>query len=170
MNEEITVKVTYGGFTETFIGHPDEVWAGLNRFLAQHFPGIALLSKVTLTVDVKELLEKLQDVIRLTRKGDVYLAVDRKFLTDREIVMLFLIGSYLTHKLGYREEDQVSLGEICLVVGKPRKLVSTRLSELCSRRWVTKVKGKRFSATVNGIQQFLNTILPKIQKRIPRTV
>lgn len=165
MVEEITVRVTYKDISEEIRGQPDVVWTGVNRFFANNFPTMALLSKIILTVDTEELIERLHNIIKITPDGEVYLTTDRKLLTDKEAIMIYLVGTFLTQRLGYSERGTLTIGDLCSMTGKPRKLVSTRLSELCARRWAMKDERKNFTATINGVKQFVDKVIPKIERR-----
>lgn len=164
---EVTVKVTYKDVSETFTGPADTVWVSVNRFFAKHLPDMVTLSKITLTVDVKELIDDLHDLVKIEHDGSLYLTVSKRgAIRDREAVMLLLIGAYTAQKIGRRERGSLSLDELSMMTGKPRKLVSTRLSELCAARLAEKDKERNFVATVFGLRQFIDEALPRIRRRL----
>lgn len=167
MNEkdEVTVLIKFGELEQTFRGKPDEVWLLINRFFAKTFPAIKTLRKIMLTIDLEKIIEDLEGVIEISKDGP-HILLPRNKLTDKELLMLSLLGMHIAYKLGILERNFLSRDELRQKLGKSSKIVSTRLSELCKDGLVNKTENDEYKITDFGIRFFQKQILPKIRAKV----
>jgi len=161
----ISVHIKYGEHEHTFEGPLDEVWKAVNKFFSDLIPIFRLLRQAIITVDLADLIEELKDLISIS-DGDVILRADRRKLSDRDAIMLYLLGAYVGYRLGSLPKETMSSGELRSKVGKKAKIISTRLSELRREGWVEKTEGGEYKVTTLGILRFRERRLPKLLSRI----
>ncbi|NIP66597.1 hypothetical protein GWN63_00635, partial [Candidatus Bathyarchaeota archaeon] len=61
--EGIEIYLKYGGFEEDFRGPVDQVLRALMSSLQKIHPGLELLSQVQLTVDLQDLIKKMEGIV-----------------------------------------------------------------------------------------------------------
>jgi len=163
-DNEIKVHIKFRGMEQTYTGNPEGVWLLINRFFAKIFPSIKILGKIRLTVDFEKLIDDLKGIIEISENGP-YVVLQRKRLTDKELLMLNLLGMYIGFRLGILKRDYFTKEELREKLGKSSKIISTRLGELC-RDGLAAKNEERYKITNFGIKFFQKEILPKIKAKI----
>ena len=163
--DEVIVHVKFGELEQTFRGKPEEVWILINRFFAKTFPAIKILKDIVLTVDLERIIEDLKGIIEISKEGP-HILISKSKLTDREFLMLNLLGMHIAYKLGISERDYLSKEELREGLGKSAKILSTRLGELCREKLVAKTENDGYRITDFGVRFFQRYVLPKIRAKI----
>ena len=163
--DEVTVHIKFGELEQTFRGKPEEVWILINRFFAKTFPAIKILKDIVLTVDLERIIEDLKGIIEISKEGP-HILISKSKLTDREFLMLNLLGMHIAYKLGISVRDYLSKEELREGLGKSTKIVSTRLGELCREKLVAKTENDGYRITDFGVRFFQRHVLPKIRAKI----
>ena len=162
--EEVTVVVKYGGVEQTFTGKADDVWVGVNKFFSEMIPAFDIARKVTLTVDLAELIEEAKGVIAIAPEGPEVL-VPKEKLTDSEALQFYLLGAFIAFRLGKRASDVMSKDELQAKLGKTPKITSTRLSELVKEGSVVKTDEGGYRLATVAVKR-LQGELKAIQREI----
>jgi|YelNatPaOPRAMG01_1025707.scaffolds.fasta_scaffold118521_1 hypothetical protein len=166
MGEEDWVEVTvrYKGLEKTVRGDPNAVVSELMAFFASLMPGLEVLSKISLSVDVEALLRDCEGVIALTPEGLVVTApVD--FLPDRELILFHLAIARLANALGKAEGPELTSSELASRIKRSPGTIAGRVSELCSEGLAERVGKGEYRATTYGLDHFRRAILPKVKQR-----
>ena len=161
---KVEVYIKFKGIEQVFAGKPEEVWRLVNRFFAKVFPSLKLLEKIRLTVDLEKLIDDSKGIIEISEDGS-HVMIPRKKLTDKEFLILNLLGMYIGFKLGISERDYLTREELREKLGKSSKIISTRLSELCRDGLAAKDEEK-YRITNFGVKILQKEILPKIRAKI----
>lgn len=98
----VTVHVKYDGIEQTFAGNVNDVWVGVNKFFSDTIPAFDVARKVTLTVDLSQLVEDCKGVIAITPEGPELL-IPKEKLTDSETLQFYLLAAYVALRLGKGE-------------------------------------------------------------------
>lgn len=146
----VTVHVKYSGVEQIFKGSVNDVWVGVNKFFAEMIPAFDLARKVTLTVDLPQLIEEAKDVVAIAPEGPELL-VPKDKLTDSETLQLYLLAAYIAHRLGKRTTDTVTKEELQIKLGKNMKITTTRLGELVKDGNVVRAEDGSFKISTIGI-------------------
>jgi len=162
--EKVTVQIKYKDVEETFSAPLEETWLLLNKFFNEFLPSFEMASKLWLSVDVQKLVKDCEGLIAFSKEGP-NLLVPKSRLTDNETLSLWLLASYLGHKLGILEKDVLSKDELQAKLGKTGKITSTRLGELVKNDVVTKTADEKFRITTFGVVQMQKETLPKIKAK-----
>lgn len=162
--EKITVKVNYKETEQTFQGTVEETWVILNKFFSQLIPSFEIAQKLLLGVDVQALAKDCEGLIAFSPEGPNILAPKNK-LTDNETLALWLLSSYLGHKLNLLQTDALSKDELQARLGKSGKITSTRLGELVKNDMIVKNEDDAFKMTTFGVSQMQKDIIPKIKSK-----
>jgi hypothetical protein len=162
--DEVTVVVKYGGVEQTFTGKADDVWVSVNKFFSEMIPAFDIARKVTLTVDLAELIEEAKGVIAIAPEGPEVL-VPKEKLTDSEALQFYLLGAFIAFRLGKRASDAMSKDELQAKLGKTPKITSTRLSELVKDGSVVKTEEGNYRLATVAVKK-LQSELKAIQKEI----
>ena len=163
--ERITVQVKYRDVEKSFsAGSVEEAWLLLNKFFSQFVPSFEIATKLRLNVDLEKLAKDLEGVAAFSAEGSSLLVAKGK-LTDNEALILWLLASYVGHKLGLLEREELSKEELQMKVGKSGKITSTRLGELVKSDLVARTSDDKFKITTFGVVQTQKEILPKIKAK-----
>ena len=114
-----------------------------------------------LSVDVQALARDCEGLIAFSPEGSSIL-VPKSKLTDNETLALWLLASYLGHKLNLLGTDGLSKEELQVKLGKSGKITSTRLGELVKNDWVAKTEDEKYRITSFGVVQMQKDVLPRI--------
>ena len=163
--ERIAVQVKYKDMEKTFsAGSVEEAWLLLNKFFSEFVPSFEIANKLWLNVDLEKLAKDLEGVVAFSGEGSSLL-VSKGKLTDNEALFLWLLASYVGHKLGLLESDALSKEELQAKLGKSGKITSTRLGELVKNDLVARTGDDEFKITTFGVVQARNEILPKVKAK-----
>ena len=160
--EEIEIYVKYGGFEEDFKGPVDQVLRALISSLDKIYPGLEVLSRVRLTVDLQELIEKIEGVVAIAPSGPLVLS--EKKLTVKELVGLNLLGAFVGYKLNLFDEPSLSLDELVTLTGKNKGSISRRITTLVNDRWAERLERGEYRISTLGIKHFEDEILPNLRE------
>lgn len=162
---KVTIQVRYRDVEKTFSGDVNDVWISINKFFSEFIPTFRISKKITLTVDLQDLIKACENIIAFAEEGP-HLLVSRNKLTDNETLALQLLARYIGYKLGIMESDAVSKEELQPKLGKSSKIVSTRLGELVKREIAAKTNDGKYKISTFGIIQIQKDILPRIKAKI----
>ena len=162
--DEVTVVVKYGGVEKTFSGSVDAVWISVNKFFSEMVPAFDTARKMTLTVDLAELIEEAKGIIAVAPEGPEVL-VPKEKLTDSEALQFYLLAAYIAFRLGKRAKDAMTKEELQAKLGKSTKITSTRLSELVKEGGVLKTDEGGYRLATVAVKR-LQSELKAIQKEI----
>ena len=160
---KISVNIKFRGMENTFVGDANDVWFSLNKFFSENVPGLEILSKIMLTVDIKRLIEDCKDVVAITPEG-IAVLVSKELLTDNEALMLRLLARYLEQKIGVSETAFLPKEALQEGLGKNAKIISTRLGELCRKGYVVRMNGNYKISTI-GVKMLQSELLPKLKSK-----
>ena len=142
------------------------MWFSFNKFFNENVPGLEILNKIMLTIDVQQLIEDCKDIVAITPEG-IAVLVRKGLLTDNEALMLHLLARYLGQRIGVSETASLSKEALQDGLGKNAKIVSTRLGELCRKGYVVKMNGDYKISTI-GIKTLQDELLPRLKAK-PKT-
>jgi hypothetical protein len=162
--EKVAVQIRYKNVEKTFSATMEETWLLLNKFFNEFLPSFEIANKLWLSVDLQHLAKDLEGLIAFSREGP-NLLVPKSKLTDNETLMLWLLGSYVGHRLGLLESDMLSKEELQTKLGKSGKITSTRLGELVKNDAIIKTTDEKFRITTFGVAQMQKEILSKIKAK-----
>ncbi len=149
---KVTVNIKYNGMEQTFTGDVNDVWVSVNRFFGEMIPTFDIARKVTLTVDLAELIEDFKDVIALAPEGpELLISKDR--LTDSETLLFYLAAAYVSFRLGKRLTDAMTKEELQAKLGKSMKITATRLGELVKQGVVIRTEEGAFRIATIGVKR-----------------
>lgn len=167
MPEKVRVTVEFNGNRLEFEGPPEEVVKSLIGFLREAYPAYDMARRLTLTVDLEELLKSLEGILAFTPEGPVILpGKDRleRELSVRELILLHLVKAHVGSKLGKLAKDSLSVDELLKATGGKVGAVAGRLSEMVSENYVERMGRAEYRATTYGIKHFLEVVAPKIRR------
>jgi len=167
--EKIRIHVEFGENRLDFEGSVEEAIRALLAFLQQAYPAYSIAKKLTLTVDVEELLRSLEGVLAFTPEGPVILVgkdkLDRE-LSIRELILLHLVKAYAGFKLGNLPKDSLSVDELLKATGGKVGAVAGRLSEMVSEDFIERLGRAEYKITTYGVKHFLEAVLPKVKRLV----
>jgi hypothetical protein len=162
--EKVTVQIRYKDMEKTFSATLEETWLLLNKFFNEFIPSFEIANKLSLSVDLQKVANDCEGLIAFSQEGP-NLLVPKDKLTDNETLALWLLASYVGHRLGLLESDAVSKEELQTKLGKSGKITSTRLGELVKNGAVTKTAEEKFKVTSFGVAQMQKETLPRIRAK-----
>ncbi|WP_455286302.1 hypothetical protein, partial [[Eubacterium] cellulosolvens] len=119
MSEQTTIEVVirYRDVEKTIKGSPEDVFRGVFQFLSETIPSLAVVSKITLTVNFADFLNEAAGVFAVTPEGVVILT-PLETLTDRELVLLYLVRAKIGFETGRSEKETLLASDLISFTGK----------------------------------------------------
>lgn len=160
----VTVQIKFKNVEKTFQGTVEDTWLLLNKFYTEFIPSFEVASKLLLSVDAQTLAKECEGLIAFSPEGPNVLAPKNK-LTNNETLALWLLASYIGHKLNLLQSDALSKEELQTKLSKSGKITSTRLGELVKNDWVAKTSDEKFRITTFGVAQMQKDAIPRIKAK-----
>jgi hypothetical protein len=160
-NLEVVMK--YKDMETKFTGKSDDVIRALLKYVSQILPGYELISGLTLTVDMENLLKNIKGLIAFTPEGIVVTVSKDKLGGERDVILVHLVKSFVGYRTGRMERDSLTMSEILTLTGGKSGTVGARLSELTSLGWVERVGRGEYRITTLGVKAFLDEMVPKLK-------
>ena len=154
----------YKGMEIKFSGSPDEVLRSFLDFFNKVLPSYSLVSNLTLSTDIEQLLRDLEGIVVITPEG-IIVTVPKEDIVEREALLLHLVRVFIGYKLGNYVKDSISISELLTVSGGKPSSIAARLSEMVNLNWVERVGRGQYRITTFGIRSFQETVLPKFTSR-----
>ncbi|MBA3749837.1 MAG: hypothetical protein H0X03_02905 [Nitrosopumilus sp.] len=175
-HETINVSVELGDIKVQFNGDPENVSSSVMNFLSKNIPEISLARKISLNYSISELIDLYSPIIKITPEGPKILPdngeIQNKKFSDKEIVMLYLLGSKIAFELGKTSDKSSHISGIQSSTNLNPKSISSRLSELVKAGYVSRSVNKEnqselvaYGITTIGINWLNNIITRKIQTK-----
>lgn len=162
-NPKLKVIIRYGSLESACEGSADEVLKFVFRFIRDVYPNYEIISGLTLTVDLENLLRKLKGIMAFLPKGWPVILKSINQLTDSDLILTYLVAAYAGNQIGMAENDHLSMADLLEKTGKPAGTVAGRLSELAGRLCVERVGRGKYRITAYGVKEFMDEVLPKLE-------
>ena len=159
---QVEVVIRYRDVEKTIRGRPEEVFRGVFQFLSETIPALDVVSRITLTVNFADFLREAAGIFAVTPEGVVVLT-PLEALTDRELVMLYLIRAKVAFETGKSEKETLLASDLISFTGKGSGTVAGRLSELSGEGLVERTGKGEYRVTTFGLHRFRQDMLPKLK-------
>ncbi len=156
-SKNIKVTIKYDTTEVEFEGSLTDAFSFFIKTISGIYPVYKLVSQVTFTPDLQELINKISGIVVLTPDGP---SVNHNYsLTTEQSVVLHLISAHIGSELKIFEKKSFSIDELCKITDGKRKSVYNRLRELTEKRYVLRNEENEYQITSLGIKFFLDEIL-----------
>jgi hypothetical protein len=159
---QVEVAIRYRDVEKTIRGNPEEVFRGVFQFLCETIPALDVVSRITLTVNFADFLKEAAGVFAVTPEGVVVLTPPEA-LTDRELVMLYLVRAKVSFETGRSDKETLLASDLISLTGKGSGTVAGRLSELSGEGFVERIGKGEYRVTTFGLHRFQQDVLPKLK-------
>lgn len=149
--QNLKVGISYGELKAEFEGSPSEVYEQVLKFLEKTIPAYGLASRISRSVGVSDVMERMRDLIAYSEGEGLYLTKPLHSFSTSDAILLILTVTHLESALGLREGDSATASEIASKLGRPMKTVSGRLSELVRRGYVRRLGRGGYSLSRLGL-------------------
>jgi DNA-binding HxlR family transcriptional regulator len=175
-HETINVSIQFGDIKVQFNGEPENVTISVMNFLSKNIPEIDLARRISLNYSVPELINIYSPIIKITPEGPKILPdnveIQNKKFSDKEIVMLYLLGSKIAFELGKISDKSSRISDIQSSTNLNPKSISSRLSELVKAGYVSRSVNKEnqlelvvYGITTVGVSWLNNIITKKVSTK-----
>jgi hypothetical protein len=161
---KLKVTIKYGSLESTCEGSADEVLKFVFRFIRDVYPDYEIVSGLTLSVDLEELLRRLKGVISFLPRGRHVILKPTGKLTDSDLILTHLVAAYAGNQMGMAEKGSLSMAELLEKTGKSAGTVAGRLSELAGNLCVDRVGRGEYKVTEYGVKKFMDDVLPILEE------
>ena len=158
----VEVTIRYRDIEKTIKGSPDEVFKAVFQFLSEAIPALDVVSRITLSVNFADFLKDAAGVLAVTPEGVVVLTPPEA-LTDRELVLLYLVRAKVGFETGRSEKETLLASDLISFTGKGSGTVAGRLSELSGEGLVERTGKGEYRVTTFGLHRFRQDVLPKLK-------
>jgi len=111
-------------------------------------------------------LEQVSKLIMLTEEGDVFFKVKKSDMTNKDIILLYMVGKKFSFEGKLVESDTVNLDELSEFLGINKQKVASRISELKSEQKVKLVNRGYYSLQTYILEKAIDEMLDKYLKNI----
>jgi len=162
----LKVHLEYNETKIDFEGSPEEVIKAFLDFISKVYPTYKIVKSLTLTVDLEDLMKKLDGILGFAPEGPVILIPKEKLnkLSVREQIALQLVKAHIANQLKHAEKNSLSVDELLRAVGGGIGAMAGRLSEMVSEELVNRIGRGEYQITTYGLKNFCETIYPKIKQ------
>ena len=112
----INISIQYGDIRVNYSGDPENVASSVMNFLSKNIPEIELARRISLNYSISELIDLYSPIIKITPEGPKILPdngeIQSKKFSDKEIVMLYLLGSKIAFELGKQSGKSSPIADI----------------------------------------------------------
>jgi len=126
-----------------------------------------------MVVDYKSALEKNFNTVKrflaITKDGTVHLHVDKKKLSGKQLILIYLIGKIYAKEAGCSDVDHATNKELMDELGLPEGSVWGYLSQLNNENRIRQVGKGAYRIPVNLIEKTLSEISSKVGENDGRT-
>ena len=161
---KLKVTIKYGSLESTCEGSADEVLKFVFQFIRDVYPDYEIVSGLTLTVNLEELLRRLKGVVSFLPKGRPVILKPIGRLTDSDVILTYLVAAYAGNQMGMAEKGSLSMAELLEKTGKSAGTTAGRLSELAGNLYVDRVGRGEYKVTEYGVKKFMDEILPTLEE------
>lgn len=164
----LVVSISINDITVQFSGSSESVLSSVMTFISKHVPTLDLAKRISLNYSTTELIEQFGNFVKITPEGPM---VDVTFshvkLSDKQVVVLYLVAMKIAKELGKAENEKVSIPQIQSTTGLNPKSISSRLSELVKSGLVIKESNKNgpqiglYVISTAGIHWLASSLLKK---------
>ncbi len=162
-DQKVELRLRFGEHTLEIAGDPDTIVREVLRFFSKVYPQLELLSKLTLTIDLEELMKASVGILALAHEG-VVITANTETLKDQECILVQLVRSKLAFTLSGREKDTMMTDEIASSINGKPGTVAGRLSELVSSNLIERVGKGEYRITTMGLDFFVKDIVPALKQ------
>ena len=163
--EKILVQIKYKEIEQQFSATSENAWLLISQFFKDFIPEFEIAQKLWLNIDLQQLANDLSGIVAFSTDG-ASLLVPKNKLTDNETLTIWLIASYIGHRLGMVNGGSLTKDELQMKLGKSGKITSTRLGELTKNGVILKTTDEKFRITTQGIFQTQKEVIPRIKSKI----
>ena len=112
---------------------------------------------------LKVLVNKAKEVFKIDKKsGRTVLLIPKTRLTDRELIMLTLLGRYFANKLNLFDSSSMTIEDIAQELNRAKSSVSARMAELKRERIVEMLARGEYKINYTEISRLLDEISEKV--------
>jgi len=165
----IEVAIRYKDIEKKVSGNADQVIREIFSFFSSVLPQLQFISRISLTVDMQELLSACEGVFAVTPEG-VVVVVPTDDLTDKDLILLHLARAKVGYVAGKDARDTLLIGDLIAVTKRSAGTVAGRLSEMCSEGLVDRIGKGEYKATTYGLDYFMKNIIPLIKLKTKVTL
>lgn len=124
----------------------------------------------TLVVDTQTIwdktVEKASKLIMLTEQGDVFFKINKANMTNKEIVLLYMIGKKFALEGNLVETEEANLDELSEFIGINKQNIAARISELKNEQKIKLVNRGHYVLQSYIIEKTVNQLIDKYSKQI----
>lgn len=163
MEEDLMkVSIQYKDVKADFEGKPGDVYKSIISFMEKVIPSYSLASRISYSIDIQELIEKLKDYVAYNQAEGIFLLKPLNNLSVSEAIMLLCIKRYLEHGLGLTDSPSINASELAKNIAKSEKTISGKLSLLLRKGYIRRLDRGDYVITMLGIKEFMEG---KIEKK-----
>ena len=112
---------------------------------------------------LKDLVNKAKEIFKIDRKsGRTVLLIPKTRLTDRELIMLTLIGRYFANKVNLFDSSSMTVEDVAQELNVAKPSVSARMSDLKRERIVEMLARGEYRINYTEISRLLDEISEKV--------
>ena len=114
---------------------------------------------------LQDIILKVEPLLQINKtNGVIKFKIPAKILTDKQNILLYIVGARFAHDLGLREKPEVSNQELIDFTGKTKDTISSRLSELKRKKKLCSSERGRFFINPVEITEDINNISTTFKK------
>jgi DNA-binding MarR family transcriptional regulator len=115
--------------------------------------------------ELEKLVEEAQKYFRIESPSGKIVFQDYGSLTDRQRIVILLLGKYFASKLKLIEDPSLSISVIAKELGRPMTALSKHTRELVDKGYIEYLPGKKYRVAYHRVKEIFNDVLEVKQKK-----
>lgn len=111
---------------------------------------------------IEKLVEKSQGILGIEKdKKEILFLIPKNSLTDKEMIVLYLLGKFFLKEVGLESESVVSLEELSEKTGLENQAISKRIFELRKNGIINSPDRSKYEIEYTNVDEILEDIKKK---------
>ena len=153
---QVKVLIETNGIHYEGSGAVQEIIPQIMQFLSQAIPAYDLAKKLVYIPDLAGLADKVSEFAKMTNTGQLLLT--RNDLPAEKAIEILLFMAHLAGKMGRRDADSLSIGEIAIGVGKASKTIRNVIVGLQKTGVIDRADRGRYRITSKGLMELESSL------------
>ena len=114
-------------------------------------------------LEFENLVPKVEKLVKIKKNGSPVIVCNENKLTQKEIMMLYIIGKFFAKQLGLSETESAFNKEIAEAYGLKDNVVGARITELKDDKYIEKISTGEHKVSTVKLEEFLDKLLAKLK-------
>lgn len=118
-----------------------------------------VIEEKDVTKEMEKLVDEATKIFRIEQPSGRIIFQNFGGLTDRQRILVILVGKYFANRLSIVENSSLSISEISKELGRPMTTLSKPLGETVKEGFVESLPGRKYKVAYHRIREIFDKML-----------